>query len=112
MQRLYTREQYLERIAWMKAAKREISITTDMIVGFPGETEADFEETLSSARRSRSTTASSLQVFAAAEYSVAATGRRDPGRGESRAGWQSCRRSSGKSKGQRYQTSHWARHLK
>jgi tRNA-2-methylthio-N6-dimethylallyladenosine synthase len=47
MQRLYTREQYLERIAWMKAAKREISITTDTIVGFPGETEADFAETLS-----------------------------------------------------------------
>src|SRR6266851_3805825 len=47
MQRLYTREQYLERIAWMKAAKRELSITTDVIVGFPGETEADFGETLS-----------------------------------------------------------------
>jgi len=47
MQRLYNREQYLERIAWMKSAKREISITTDVIVGFPGETEADFEETLS-----------------------------------------------------------------
>jgi tRNA-2-methylthio-N6-dimethylallyladenosine synthase len=47
MQRLYTREQYMERIAWMKAAKREISITSDVIVGFPGETEADFEETLS-----------------------------------------------------------------
>src|SRR5436309_3337088 len=46
MQRLYTREQYLERIAWIKSAKREISITTDVIVGFPGETEADFEETL------------------------------------------------------------------
>jgi len=46
MQRLYTREQYLERIAWMKAAKRQISITTDVIVGFPGETEADFAETL------------------------------------------------------------------
>jgi tRNA-2-methylthio-N6-dimethylallyladenosine synthase len=46
MQRLYTREQYLERIAWMKAAKREISITTDVIVGFPGETEADFAATL------------------------------------------------------------------
>ena len=47
MQRLYTREQYLERIAWIKAAKRDISLTSDMIVGFPGETEADFEETLS-----------------------------------------------------------------
>jgi tRNA-2-methylthio-N6-dimethylallyladenosine synthase len=47
MQRLYTREQYLERITWVKAAKREIAITTDTIVGFPGETEADFEETLS-----------------------------------------------------------------
>src|SRR5438045_640987 len=40
MQRLYTREQYLERIAWMKSAQREISITSDVIVGFPGETEA------------------------------------------------------------------------
>jgi tRNA-2-methylthio-N6-dimethylallyladenosine synthase len=47
MQRLYTRDQYLERIAWMKAAKREISVTSDMIVGFPGETEEDFGETLS-----------------------------------------------------------------
>src|ERR1039458_1266898 len=46
MQRLYTRDQYMERIAWMKSAKREISITTDVIVGFPGETEADFAETL------------------------------------------------------------------
>ena len=47
MQRLYTREQYLERVSWIKAAKREISMTTDVIVGFPGESEAEFEETLS-----------------------------------------------------------------
>ncbi len=47
MQRLYTREQYLERISWMKSARREISITSDIIVGFPGETEEDFQETLS-----------------------------------------------------------------
>ena len=47
MQRLYSREGYLERIGWVKAAKRELSLTTDMIVGFPGETEADFEQTLS-----------------------------------------------------------------
>jgi tRNA-2-methylthio-N6-dimethylallyladenosine synthase len=46
MARDYTREQYLERIAWMRAAKRPISITTDIIVGFPGETAADFEQTV------------------------------------------------------------------
>ena len=46
MQRLYTREQYLERISWMKAAKRDLAITTDVIVGFPGESEEDFEQTL------------------------------------------------------------------
>jgi tRNA-2-methylthio-N6-dimethylallyladenosine synthase len=46
MQRLYTREQYMSRIQWMKAASRPIAISTDIIVGFPGETEADFEETL------------------------------------------------------------------
>jgi tRNA-2-methylthio-N6-dimethylallyladenosine synthase len=48
MFRDYSREEYLERIAWMKAAQnREISITTDVIVGFPGETEAEFHQTLS-----------------------------------------------------------------
>ena len=47
MQRLYTRDQYMERITWMKAAHREISITSDIIVGFPGETEDDFQQTLS-----------------------------------------------------------------
>ncbi len=46
MQRLYTREEYMRRIEWMKNARRDISITTDIIVGFPGETEADFEQTL------------------------------------------------------------------
>jgi tRNA-2-methylthio-N6-dimethylallyladenosine synthase len=47
MQRLYTRDQYLERVSWMRAAQRDISITSDIIVGFPGESEADFEQTLS-----------------------------------------------------------------
>src|SRR5208283_789700 len=47
MYREYTREEYLERISWMKSARREISITTDTITGFPGETEDDFRETLS-----------------------------------------------------------------
>ncbi len=47
MQRLYTRDEYLRRIEWLKGARRKIAITTDIIVGFPGETEADFNETLS-----------------------------------------------------------------
>src|ERR1700723_3100009 len=46
MSREYTREWYLERMSWIQAAKRDISITSDMIVGFPGETDADFEETI------------------------------------------------------------------
>jgi len=46
MQRLYSRDDYMRRIDWMKTARRNISITTDIIVGFPGETEADFEQTL------------------------------------------------------------------
>ena len=47
MGREYTREWYLERMAWIKAAKREISMTSDIIVGFPGETERDLEDTAS-----------------------------------------------------------------
>jgi tRNA-2-methylthio-N6-dimethylallyladenosine synthase len=47
MQRLYTRDQYLERISWIHAAQRDLSVTTDLIVGFPGETEHEFEQTLS-----------------------------------------------------------------
>src|SRR6202041_995466 len=47
MSRLYTRDQYLERISWIQSARRDISLTSDLIVGFPGETEAEFEQTLS-----------------------------------------------------------------
>src|SRR5229473_7280575 len=47
MQRTYSRNEYLEKIAMMREANRPIAITTDIIVGFPGETESDFGETLS-----------------------------------------------------------------
>jgi tRNA-2-methylthio-N6-dimethylallyladenosine synthase len=47
MQRTYTRDEYLEKISMIRSASRPISITTDIIVGFPGETEADFDDTLS-----------------------------------------------------------------
>jgi tRNA-2-methylthio-N6-dimethylallyladenosine synthase len=46
MDRLYTRDEYRKRIDWLKTAKRRYSITTDIIVGFPGETEEDFQLTL------------------------------------------------------------------
>lgn len=46
MAREYTREWYLERIGWIKAAKRPISLSTDIIVGFPGESADDFIETV------------------------------------------------------------------
>ena len=46
MDRLYTRDEYMRRIEWLKTARRKYSITTDIIVGFPGETDNDFEDTL------------------------------------------------------------------
>jgi len=46
MDRLYSRGDYMRRIEWLKSARRKYSLTTDIIVGFPGETERDFEETL------------------------------------------------------------------
>lgn len=46
MSREYTPEMYLEKVAWIKAASREIALTTDIIVGFPGETDSDFEQTM------------------------------------------------------------------
>src|SRR5437899_5521463 len=47
MHRTSTRGEYLDKIAMIRTAGRSISITTDIIVAFPGETNADFEETLS-----------------------------------------------------------------
>ena len=46
MLRRYTREQYLECVDKLRAAIPDVSLTTDVIVGFPGESDVDFEETL------------------------------------------------------------------
>ncbi len=53
MNRGYTREQYLTLVQKIRANIPDIAITTDVIVGFPGETDADFEDTMSLLRQVR-----------------------------------------------------------
>src|SRR4029079_13183113 len=47
MRRTYSRERYLRLVGELRAAIPDLALTTDLIVGFPGETEAEFEETVS-----------------------------------------------------------------
>ena len=53
MRRRYTRESYLELVSTLRDAVPGIMLSTDVIVGFPGETDADFDETMSLARAVR-----------------------------------------------------------
>ncbi|WP_248785777.1 radical SAM protein, partial [Escherichia coli] len=59
MHRGYTADRYLSRLAEARAAVADLAVSTDIIVGFPGETEDDFERT--------------LEVAAAADYDYAYT---------------------------------------
>ena len=53
MRRRYTRESYLDLVATLRESVPGIALSTDMIVGFPGETDADFEQTLDLVRAAR-----------------------------------------------------------
>ncbi len=50
MRRGYDLDEYMERIRSLRARRPDVAVTTDMIVGFPGETDEEFEETLSAVR--------------------------------------------------------------
>jgi tRNA-2-methylthio-N6-dimethylallyladenosine synthase len=73
MRRGYTAERYLERLRAARAAVEDLAVTTDIIVGFPGETEEDFTRT--------------LEVAAEAEYDSAYTFIFSPRPGTEAAGW-------------------------
>ncbi len=61
MRRSYRRERYLGILEKVRAAMPDAAITTDIIVGFPGETEADFQQTLDAVRRARFASAFTFQ---------------------------------------------------
>jgi tRNA-2-methylthio-N6-dimethylallyladenosine synthase len=64
MKRAYTRRRYLEKVAMVRGAIPDVAVTTDIIVGFPGESEDDFRET--------------LEVVEAARYDAAYTFQYSP----------------------------------
>ena len=71
MRRRYTRESYLELVGTLRDMVPGIALTTDMIVGFPGETEQDFEETLSLTQNRALREHVLVQVLAETEYAGA-----------------------------------------
>jgi tRNA-2-methylthio-N6-dimethylallyladenosine synthase len=73
MKRAYSRNKYMEKIEMVRAAIPDVAITTDIIVGFPGETEEDFRETLAVVEEARYDAAYTFQysprpMTEAAEY--------------------------------------------
>ena len=68
MARKYTREHYLELSTKIKEAIPNVSLTTDIIVGYPNETEEQFEETLSLYREVGFDTAYTYHLFTSRRY--------------------------------------------
>ena len=90
MNRRYTREHYLELIAYMRSKMPDIAISTDIIVGFPDETEEDFADTLDMLERVRYDFAYSVHLFPPAGYARGGVGGAGGGRGKKRAFFHGC----------------------
>ncbi len=75
MNRRHTAADYLRLIDRIRAARPDIALSGDFIVGFPGETDADFEDTLADRPRGRLRAGLLVQIFAAPRHA----GRRDAG---------------------------------
>ena len=100
MRRDYTVAQYLERLEKLRAARPGIAVTTDIIVGFPGETEEDFELTLELTEQVRYDNQFSF-IYSPAPQDRRRAAREGLGpraaRGEDRSASSGCRSSSGRS---------------
>ena len=85
MRRTYNRERYLDRVAMIRELVPDCSLTTDIIVGFPGETEEDFAETLAVVNEVRYDSAFTFIYSPRRETDAATLSRPDPARGGERA---------------------------
>ena len=82
MNRRHSRADYLDIVRRLRRARPDIALTSDFIVGFPGETESDFADTLSLIDDGRLLRLVLLQIFAAAGHSGRRDGRPGAGSGE------------------------------
>ena len=85
MRRTYDRDRYLDRVAMVREHVPDCALTTDIIVGFPGESEADFEATLDVVERGRLRRRLHVQLLAAARHRGGDAARPGPAPGEARA---------------------------
>ena len=93
MRRTYDRQRYMDRVALIREHVPDCAITTDIIVGFPGETEADFARPSKWSRRSATTVPSPLSSRRAAKPRRRRWTARSGTRSRS-SGWSACSRSS------------------